>query len=108
MVFRALNKGENSLLLQLPSELLNWIAELALPATLVALCRVSKLFNSLCTRLLYNVVVLGSFERMIRCCRTLSTNRFAAEAVRKLSFVWDGYVLNSPFFKPSSPSKGAI
>jgi hypothetical protein len=76
---------------QLPTELLHEIAEYLSTQGLVSLCRVSKLFNTVSTVLLYRGIVLVEPVETVLCCNTLRANVLAARSVRSCTILW--YVL---------------
>src|ERR1700691_1816423 len=78
---------------QLPTELLYEIAEYLSKTELVSLCRVSKLFNTVSTVLLYRTIRL---REPVRCCKTLHSNVLAAHSVRSFTIIWCVLVHNDP------------
>ena len=70
--------------LALPTELINDIIKLSAASELPSLCRVSKKFNSVATRLLYHTIVLQSPRTAIRCFQTIVASESVALSVRSL------------------------
>lgn len=69
---------------RLPTELLDEILRLCPAADIISSSTVSKLFNDISTRILYSFVVLESYPKLVRFCKTILVNSYAAAAVRGL------------------------
>jgi hypothetical protein len=72
----------------LPIELLDRIVAYVSYYDKFSLCKVSKVLNTVCYRQLYGGHGLGcmSFVTTVKLCRTLCNNKFAASAVRTITF----------------------
>jgi len=81
--------------LQLPIELWNEIAGHLSKAELVSLCRVSKVFNTISTALLYHTIFIDDDEKMVMCYKTLSSNDLAARSVRSLIVIMCVFAYNN-------------
>ncbi|KAJ6456335.1 hypothetical protein C8R47DRAFT_996270 [Mycena vitilis] len=68
-----------------PHEILWEIAASASRKDHIALCTVSKIFNSAATQFIYRHIELTSFKHVVQCCTTLSKRAEAALCVRFLS-----------------------
>jgi hypothetical protein len=81
-----------SLLLELSAEILCEIAgDLPVLRDIHALCHTSKLLYNVFVDILYREIVVYGGAKIVRCCRTLSSNRLIAGKVRQLSvdlFSW--------------------
>jgi hypothetical protein len=81
--------------LQLPIELWNEIAGHLSKAELVSLCRVSKVFNTISTALLYHTIFFKDADKMVMCYKTLSSNDLAARSVRSLIVIMCVFAYNN-------------
>ncbi|KAJ7136633.1 hypothetical protein C8R44DRAFT_868763 [Mycena epipterygia] len=77
-------RAAKSILRFLPNEILTEILALCPPADRAALCRASRLFNKLGTRLLYRGITLKTTHGVLKCCRTLGKNSELSLFVKSL------------------------
>ncbi|KDQ56191.1 hypothetical protein JAAARDRAFT_59568 [Jaapia argillacea MUCL 33604] len=76
-------------LTRLPVELLDQIFRSTSQSAQHSLCTVSKTFNSISTRVLYEDIVLQSSQQIVSCCRTLAAKSSMAKHVKKLTCISD-------------------
>ena len=67
-------RGVKSILRFLPNELLTEVIAWCRPRDQVALCRATRLFNDLVTRVLYRRINLSTNQAVQNWCRSLSEN----------------------------------
>ncbi|KIM72193.1 hypothetical protein PILCRDRAFT_16366 [Piloderma croceum F 1598] len=85
----------------LPEDVLGEIIETSSRDAQGTLCQVSRLFNSLGIRYLYRSVILSSPRQVVSCCKTLTVNPVAAEAVQTFSLRFPRVPIESDrFFLP--------
>lgn len=61
----------------------------------MSLCRVSKVFNTISTALLYHTIFIDDDEEMVMCYKTLSSNDLAARSVRSLIVIMCVFAYNN-------------
>ncbi|KAF7342646.1 hypothetical protein MSAN_02021600 [Mycena sanguinolenta] len=82
MLTRRAAKQRNSIATWLPNEILTAVMSHASRPDLVALCRTSRLFRNLATRLLYRIVALQTAAQLKAFLRTIESKRSQIAALR--------------------------